>query len=78
MATISGSAEQVIFCKGVEPASLRTLDACKECPHHGGVEEVRAPGHLKKTKEDPGMPPSHRVICGLPTKIMVANLIREK
>ncbi|MBI5599658.1 MAG: hypothetical protein HY890_07980 [Deltaproteobacteria bacterium] len=68
--TISGEAEQIVLCRMVRPKSLRTLEACKACEHHRGIEELRPEGQL-------GLPASYMVYCGLPSKEMVIDLIRE-
>lgn len=78
MDSISGDAEQLVPCRKVTPSALRTLKVCKECEHHIDIEEVRAPGQLADENNPKGLPPSYRVVCGLPMKVQVVNLIREK
>lgn len=80
MDTISGNREQVVACRKIDQRAtpgLRTLEVCKECDFHQGIEEVRAPGQLVSEENPKGLPPSYRVACGLPTKIMVIDVIRE-
>lgn len=77
MATISGDVERLILCRMVENKALRTLEVCKLCPQHGGVEEQSPAGQLVSDKNKEGLPARYRVICNLPTKIQVIDLIRE-
>ena len=68
---ISGSPIPAVICRMIRPKALRTLEACRRCEHHRGVEELRPPGQLG------GLPPSYLVVCALPTKEMVIDLIME-
>lgn len=75
---ISGELIQAIPCRMTKPKALRTLVACKRCKFHGGIEELRPPGQLKSKVMPNGLPPSYLVICSLPTKEVVVDLIMEE
>ncbi len=74
---VKGKAIHTVLCRGVTPRALRTVDACKKCPSYGGMEEIRKAGQMKSAENPEGLPPSFVVICGLPTKEMVVDLILE-
>lgn len=67
---IQGGVERLIYCPMLSPRALRSVDACKRCNHHRGVDAI--------SPAQNGMPAQHEVICGLPTRIQVHHRIVEE
>lgn len=74
---VKGKAIHTVLCRGVTPKALRTVAACKKCQWYGGMDEIRPAGQMKTEENPDGLPPSFVVICGLPTKEMVIDIILE-
>lgn len=66
---IMGGIQQMVLCRMVRPRAFRSLENCKGCEHHKGLNQI--------SEAQNGFPAQFAVVCGLPTLVEVSNLIKE-
>lgn len=60
---------QLVKCRRLKPQALISLDKCKECEHHKGLELTM--------KGINNLPDVYDILCGLPSRVRVEYQVEE-